>query len=307
MKMLFFFTFFLVFINVYGQKQMEITPSDIANAPVAKAAPATVVIPENYEDLVNKAPFNTMEKKINLIIGESVRKNRVVIEQVNDFIYLQVIPNYAYFGDNGEEKLAEDLMEILNSGKISAPAGAQFMNISYAEMLEMNLPFKKKLTDSMILGKEKLTGSIDLTFFVNVNVVSNRLFNSLENIKEFKAVYNSTEKYYRTRYEGSRFLYLIRIPNLIYEIIFTGDLYETIVAKYVRESLFISGVLKKYEKGVTENKKLEFDGRYIKGEGVIVDLWFLPERTNLKEEKAEEIFRKILKGDKVEVVGSQKG
>ncbi len=300
-------TLLLVFFPLTGQEEVEVTPSQIGKAPQFVPPPPVVTLPENYEELVNKSPMNTMEKKISLIVGESVRKNKVLIEQVNDFIYLQVIPNYAYYGEKGEEQLAIDLMEILNSGKIAAPRGAQFMNISYSEMMEMNLPFGKKLIDSMILGRERFTDSIDLTFFVNVNAVTNRIFNSLENIKEFEAVYNSTERYYRTRYKDSRLLYLIRVPNIIYEVVYTGELFETVISKYIRESLFIARLLRKYEKDITKKENLDFDGRYIKGDNILVDLWFLPENTGMVEKKGDEIFRRILKGEKVKITGSQKG
>ncbi len=300
----FFFSFFFLFLN--AEKVADSTV-DKAPSPSNEKTVAAIQLPENYEDLVKKAPVNTMEKRINMIVGEAVREDKVVIRHVNDFLFVQVVPNYAYPGEKGEERLAEDLMAILNSGEISAPRGAQFMNISYSEMVEMNLPFEKKLIDSMIIGAEKFEDLIDLTFFVNVNAVTNLIYNSLENVKEFEAVYNSAEKYYRTRYENSRFLYLIRVPNLIYEVVYTGDLYEVVISRQIKESLFIAGVLKKYEQKISEDEKLSFHGRYIRGENIFVDLWFLPENTKFNREKADKIMQKVIKGKKVEVSGSQKG
>jgi hypothetical protein len=297
---------FLVISSLSAQEKVEITPSQIDKAPTTLQPPPVVRLPENYEETVKSSSLNTMEQKINLIVGDAVRNNKVTIEQVNDFIFLQVIPNYAYFGEKGEEQLAIDLMEILNSGKISAPRGAQFMNVAYNEMRHMNLPFKKQLINSMILGKEKFYDSIDLTFFVNVNSVSNRIFNSLENIKDFETVYNSTEKYYRTRYNDSRFLYLIRVPNIIYEVIYTGDLLENVISKYIKESLFIAKLLKKYEPAIIKNKNLDFDGRYIKGKKILVDLWFVPENTKMENDSAAKIFEKIINSEKIEITGSQK-
>ena len=250
-----------------------------------------------------------MEKKIDEIIGTSIKTSHVVIEKLNDFIYLQVVPNFAYSDEGGEERLGEDLMKILHSGKISASDNSQFMSLDYTEMRLMGLPFKKKVVDSLVLGADKFDLSISLTFFININKLTNMVLNSLENIKDFKPIFNQNEKFYRTKFENSKTLYFIRIPNIAYEIAYTGELYENVIGKQIKEALFIYNAIKNVEKKIEKDPLLSFDGRYIKSvkdDKISVDLWFLPQKTAMNAAEAEKIIGKAMRHEAVKISGSEK-
>lgn len=303
-KDLFFAFFVLIFSNflsvsiLYSQENISLPP-----------LPEEVILPTNYDELVKKSSGNLMEKRVDKIVGQALAKGGVVIEKVNDFLFLQVIPNYAYADERGEERLGEDLMAILRSGKIEAPRNSQFMNLNYQEMEAMGLPFKKKLIDSLVIGADKFDDSISLTFFININKLTNMTLNSLENAKDFKAVYNQSEKYYRTKFKDSKLLYFIRIPNMAYEIAYTGELFETVISKYIKEALFLKETLKDFERAIVKDEKLAFDGRYIKskmGGDVLIDLWFLPEKTDLNLKKGREIMIKALRHEKITISGNEK-
>ena len=268
--------------------------------------PDPVTLPADYDKKVRESDTNWMEKEINLLVGEAVKKSSVVMKKISDMMIVQVVPNYAYPGDEGEEKLGEDLAMILNSGKVKVPAGAKLMNFHYSELIYMKLPFKKRLIDSMVIGADKFPVSIDLTFFINVNMLTKKIFNALDNIPDIKPVYNSAKKYYKASFKDSRLLYLIYIPNMAYEIAYTGKIFEKVLGKYVKEAQFLYEVLKKYEKEIVEDKKLEFDGRYIRGKDIMIDLWFVPEKTGLNKKKAEGFLVKALKHESVNVTGSEK-
>lgn len=288
-------------LNTYAQTEKEIK-EQLAKMPV----PPTVSLPENYEELVKSSSVNSMEKKINLIVGKAVSGGRVVIEKVNDILFVQVIPNFAYADENGEERLGEDLVSLLQSNTMEAPRNAQFMNLAYSELITMKLPFKKRLIDSMIIGADKFDLSIDLTFFININALTNSVYNSLKNIKDFETVYNSREKYYRTKFKDSNILYLIRIPNIAYEIAYTGELYENIISRQIKEALFLKNVLYDLEKKITKDTGLSFDGRYIKGKDVSIDIWFLGEKTGMDVEKGRGLIMKALERKPVEISGNEK-
>ena len=271
--------------------------------------PPVVGLPANYDELVKNSKGNSMEKKIDEIIGTSIKTSHVVIEKLNDFIYLQVVPNFAYSDEGGEERLGEDLMKILHSGKISASDNSQFMSLDYTEMRMMGLPFKKKVVDSLVLGADKFDLSISLTFFIHINKLTNMVLNSLENIKDFKPVFNQNEKFYRTKFENSKTLYFIRIPNIAYEIAYTGELYENVIGKQIKEALFIYNAIKNVEKKIEKDPLLSFDGRYIKSvkdDKISVDLWFLPQKTAMNAAEAEKIIGKVMKHEAVKISGSEK-
>jgi hypothetical protein len=189
---------------------------------------------------------------------------------------------------------------------MEAPRSAQFMNLDYRELMMMKLPFKKRLLDSMVIGADKFDLSLDLTFFVNMNALTNSVFNSLKNITEFKVIYNSSEKYYRTKFEDSNVLFLIRIPNIAYELVYTGELFENVISSHIKEALFLHNVMKNFEKTIEKDKELSFDGRYIKGKNISVDLWFLAEHTGMDVEKGKAVMQKILKRESVNITGSEK-
>lgn len=271
--------------------------------------PPVVELPPNYDDLIKNSKSNTMEKRIDEIIGLSIKSSHVVIEKLNDFMYLQVVPNFAYSDENGEERLGEDLMKILHSGKISTSENSQFMSLDYTEMKLMGLPFKKRLVDSLVLGAEKFDLSISLTFFININKLTNMVLNSLENVKDFKPIFNQNEKFYRTKFENSKMLYFVRIPNIAYEIAYTGELYENVVGRQIKEALFIHNAIKNVEKTIEKDAQLSFDGRYIKSvknDKISVDLWFLPQKTGMNAAEADKIIKKVMKHEAVKVSGSEK-
>jgi hypothetical protein len=268
--------------------------------------PEPVTLPSDYDKKVKETDTNWMEKEINKLVGEAVRKSAVVMKKISDTMIVQVVPNYAYVGQEGEEKLGEDLAMILNSGKVKVSSGAKLMNFHYSELLFMKLPFKRRLIDKMIVGADKFPVSIDITFFINVNVLTKKIYNALDNIPGIKPVYNSAKRYYKAQFEGSRLLYLIYIPNMAYEIAYTGNIFEKVLGKYVKEAQFLHEVLKKYEKKVIDDKKLNFDGRYIRGKDIMVDLWFLPAKVNMDKKQAEKVFEEILKHKPAKITGSEK-
>jgi hypothetical protein len=293
-----------VFLTLSAQTEKEI--QEIKEQMAKMPVPPVVILPENYEELVKSSSGNVMEKRINIIVGEAVTKGKVVLEKVNDILFAQVVPNFAYADDSGEERLGEDLVAILQSNKMEAPRSAQFMNLDYRELMMMKLPFKKRLIDSMVIGADKFDLSLDLTFFVNMNALTNSVYNSLKNIKEFTTVYNSSEKYYRTKFEGSNLLFLVRIPNIAYELVYTGELFENIISAQIKEALFLRNVIKDYEQQIEKDKELKFDGRYIKGNNISIDLWFLAVETEMSVEKGKDFIRKALKHEPVELTGSEK-
>jgi len=297
-----FFAFF--FSSVFADAPLP-SGLEVRQLPV----PPVVELPANYDELVKNSKGNSMEKKIDEIIGTSIKTSHVVIEKLNDFIYLQVVPNFAYSDEGGEERLGEDLMKILHSGKISASDNSQFMSLDYTEMKLMGLPFKRKVVDSLVLEADKFDLSISLTFFININKLTNMVLNSLENIKDFKPVFNQSEKFYRTKFENSKTLYFIRIPNIAYEIAYTGELYENVISKQIKEALFIYNAIKNVEKKIEKDPLLSFDGRYLKSvkdDKISVDLWFLPQKTAMNAAEAEKIIGKVMKHEAVKISGSEK-
>ena len=304
-KVSLFLFFFCFFVSSVAAEEPLPANLEVRQLPV----PPVVELPANYDDLIKNSKGNSMEKKIDEIIGSAIKTSHVVIEKLNDFMFLQVVPNFAYADENGEERLGEDLMKILNSGKISASVNSQFMSLDYTEMRLMGLPFKQKLVDSLVLGADKFDLSISLTFFININKLTNMVLNSLENIKDFKPLFNQNEKFYRTKFEDSKMLYFIRIPNIAYEIAYTGELYENVIAKQIKEALFIHDAIKNVEKKIEKDPLLSFDGRYIKGvknDKISVDLWFLPQKTGMNAAEAAKIIGKVLKHEAVKVTGSEK-
>ncbi|HPG35307.1 MAG TPA: hypothetical protein PLG63_03140 [bacterium] len=293
-----------VFLNLSAQTEKEL--QEIKEQMEKMPVPPVVTLPENYEELVKSSSGNVMEKRINIIVGEAITKGKVVLEKVNDILFAQVVPNFAYADDNGEERLGEDLIAILQSNKMEAPRSAQFMNLDYRELMLMKLPFKKRLVDSMVIGADKFDLSLDLTFFVNMNALTNSVYNALRNIKEFTTVYNSSEKYYRTKFDDSNLLFLVRIPNVAYELVYTGELFENIISAQIKEALFLKNVIKDFEKQIEKDKELKFDGRYIKGKDISIDLWFLAVETEMNVEKGKDFIRKALKHESVNVTGSEK-
>ena len=149
-------------------------------------------------------------------------------------------------------------------------------------------------------------------FMIPKNVQPNaahKFLAKLENIKDFKPVFNQAEKFYRTKFEGSKLLYFIRIPNIAYEIAYTGELYENIIAQNIKEAQFIHDAIKDVEGKIEKDPLLSFDGRYIKGtknDKILIDLWFLPQKTAMNKAEAEKIISKALKHEPVNISGNEK-
>ena len=183
-KKISFLLFLACFVTLLSAQEPLPEDLEMRQLPVAPM----VELPANYDELIKNSKGNSMEKKIDEIIGKALKSSHVVIETLNDFMFLQVVPNFAYADEKGEERLGEDLMEILHSGKISASANSQFMSLDYTEMRMMGLPFKRKVVDNLVLGADKFDLSISLTFFINMNKLTNMVLGSLENIKDFKPV-----------------------------------------------------------------------------------------------------------------------
>jgi hypothetical protein len=304
LKISLIFVLTVLFLNLSAQTEKEI--QEIKEQMAKMPVPPVVTLPENYEELVKSSSGNVMEKRINIIVGEAITKGKVVLEKVNDILFAQVVPNFAYSDEAGEERLGEDLIAILQSNKMEAPRSAQFMNLDYRELMLMKLPFKKKLIDSMVIGADKFDLSLDLTFFVNMNALTNSVYNALKNINEFTTVYNSSEKYYRTKFADSNLLFLVRIPNIAYELIYTGELFENIISAQIKEALFLKNVMKDFEKQIEKDKELKFDGRYIKGKNISIDLWFLAGETGMDIEKGKAVIQKALRHEPVELTGNEK-
>ncbi|MBO4440707.1 hypothetical protein J5834_01140 [bacterium] len=306
MKKFYMIPLFLFFMWAAPLSAQDKLPEGALNA----LPPVPVVeLPADYDELVKKSNANEMVKKVDRIVGNAVRKSRVVIEKLNDFIFLQVVPNYAYTDEGGEERLGEDLMAILNSNAMEAPRNSQFMTLDYTEMRLAGLPFKKLLVDSLVLKAESFDQSISLTFFINVNKLTNMVLNSLENVKDFSVVFNQAERFYRAKVKDSKLLYFVRIPNIAYEIVYTGEMYEVVISKSIKEALFLKDVLAQTEREIEKNKNLTFDGRYIKGKeqsGISIDLWFLADKCGYDLQKGVGLVRKALKGEPVRVWGSEK-
>ena len=303
-KKISFLLFFLFFGFISAQEPLP-ENLEMRQLPL----PPMVELPANYDELIKNSKGNQQEKKIDEIIGKAIKTSHVVIEKLNDFMFLQAVPNFAYSDEHGEERLGEDLMEILHSGKITATENSQFMSLDFTEMRMMGLPFKKRVIDDLVLGADKFDLSISLTFFINMNKLTNMVLNSLENIKDFKPLFNQAEKFYRTKFEGSKMLYFIRIPNIAYEIAYTGELYENIIAQNIKEAQFIHDAIKNVEGKIEKDPLLSFDGRYIKGvknDKILIDLWFLPQKTAMNKAEAEKIISKALKHEPVNVSGNEK-
>ena len=304
-KKIVFFLLLFFFVTLLSAQEPLPENLEMRQLPVAPM----VELPANYDELIKNSKGNQQEKKIDEIIGKALKSSHVVIETLNDFMFLQVVPNFAYSDEKGEERLGEDLMEILHSGKISASANSQFMSLDYLEMKLMGLPFKRKVVDNLVLGADKFDLSISLTFFINMNKLTNMVLSSLENIKDFKPVFNQAEKFYRAKFADSKMLYFIRIPNIAYEIAYTGELYENIIAKNIKEAQFIHDAIKNVESKIEKDPLLSFDGRYIKGvknDKILIDLWFLPEKTAMNQAEAAKIITKALKHEPVNISGSEK-
>lgn len=298
------FCSFFVFASFLSAQ--EPLPDNLEMRPLP--VPPVVTLPADYAEKIKNSKGNSMEKKIDELVGKAISSNHVVIEQINDFMFVQVVPNFAYADEGGEERLGEDLMAIINSGKISSSANSQFMSLDYIEMQMMGLPFKKRLIDDLVIGADKFDLSLSLTFFININKLTNLTLGSLENIKDLKPLFNHAEKFYRTKFEDSKMLYFVRIPNIAYEIAYTGELFENIISNQIKEALFIHDVIRNHEKKIEKDALLSFDGRYIKSKDgkVSLDLWFLPQKTALDRKKADELLLKALRHEPVKVSGNEK-
>jgi len=66
-------------------------------------------------------------------------------------------------------------------------------------------------------------------------------------------------------------------------------------------------LMEKYEKKLAADKALTYDGRYIKGKDIFIDLWFLHGKLNGDRAAAEALFEATLQHKPATVSGSEKG
>ncbi len=262
----------------------------------------TPVLPKNYEQKLSEGSFNWFEKAVNEAVIKTILIKKVTLEKIADYIFLQTIPNYEYNTPKAEEKLGEDLMDIL--GKFQTSQNTVIQSFVYVNLLKMKLPFKKRLIDSMIVSPDFfVSDSIDLTFFADVNKVTARIREALLRIKGFKPIYNSKNRFYRMKKENSRLIYFVRIPNIIYEMVYTGNTLENILKNQIDEIVFLGKTLDLFEKKIENSKKLTFDGRFIKGKNVFIDLFFLYEKTKGDIKRVKGLMNNALLGKKVDIRG----
>ncbi len=278
--------------------------------PAPKAPPGPVpaadepFVPADLDAQLKGRGLNWLQTRVNQSIARSIRERKVALESLNEYLFLMTVPNFAYRGDAGEEKLGEDMMGLL--GTIKTGEEAVIMELQWAELVGMGLPFKKKLTDALVFPAGYFKSEIDLTFFVDVNTFTARVGAALGVVPKAKPVYNSQQKFYRLKRDDLQCIYIINIPNIAYEMVYTGEPFENIIKQYLKEAEFLFALMEKYEKRLAADKQLTYDGRYIKGKDIFVDLWFLHGKVKGDRASAETLFEALFKHKPVTVSGSEK-
>lgn len=277
-------------------------------APKAPPGPAPAAdepfVPADLDAQLKGKGLNWFQTRVNQSIARSIRERKVALESLNEYLFLMTVPNFAYRGDAGEEKLGEDMMGLL--GTIKTGEEAVIMELQWAELIGMGLPFKKKLTDALVFPANYFKSEIDLTFFVDVNTFTARVGAALGVVPKAKPVYNSQQKFYRLKRDDLQCIYIINIPNIAYEMVYTGEPFENIIKQYLKEAEFLFALMEKYEKRLAADKQLTYDGRYIKGKDIFVDLWFLHGKVKGDRAAAETLFEALFKHKPVTVSGSEK-
>ncbi len=287
--------------------------SFVYGAPVLKTpvlpVPQTIsdgdpAVPPDFEMRLKGAGRNWLEIRVNQSVARAIRERKVSLEALNEYLFLMTIPNFAYRGESGEERLGDDIMGLL--GTIQTPSQTVMMELQWSEIADMGLPFTKKLTDSLLFPPAYFEKDIDFTFFVDVNALTSRVGAAFENKPGMKPVYNSAQRFYRIRRENLSCIFIVNVTNIAYEMVYTGEPFENVVKHYVAEAEFLFVVMEKYEKKIKSDKRLSYDGRYIKGENILVDLWFLYDAVNGDIAEASRFIEKVLRHEPVSVVGSEK-
>lgn len=295
---------FLFVFAVHGEeKSVDFQPN-----PPAKIAPdVAVLLPEGIDAKLQNSSLNWLAKDINRLMIVAVRTKKVLIEKVDDFLYVQIIPNFAYLSEDGEERLGTDLMNILDSGKLYLSSGTEIMQLNWKELKRMKLPFKPTLANRTVFPSQMISLHLDITFFINLNRLTKRLFEMLKSNPLIKPVYNSKQKFYRAEIEGSRLIYMFRIPNIAYEVAYTAEPLQNIIARRIKEVIFLAGVMKQFESRFGMIKGISWDGRYLKNSSDgIIDMWFLYPKSGRDSKKAGKMIEQLLAGAKISVKGSQK-
>lgn len=273
-------------------------------APQAAPLAAEPSVPADLDARLKGAGLNWLQIRVNQSVARIIREKKVSLEELNEYLYLMAVPNFAYRGDAGEEKLGTDMMGLL--GTIKTEENVEIMELQWSEMAGMGLPFRKRLTDALLFPPAYFKETIDLTFFVNMHVLTARIGAAFSVRPGIKPLYNSQQKFYRLKKETLQFIYIVNIPNIAYEMVYTGEPLENVAKKYLQEMDLLFPLMERYEKRILSDKTLSYDGRYIKGKNVFIDLWFLHERVKGSVGEAEVALEKALKHQPVEVSGSEK-
>ncbi|MFO7736069.1 MAG: hypothetical protein R6W70_07630, partial [bacterium] len=202
-------------------------------------------------------------------------------------------------GPESEKKLRDDITRVL--GTVKSPSDTKIMPLPVAELEKMGLPFEKKITGSMIFPSKLFPEQIDITFFIDVNVLTGRVGDTLRKMDGIKPVYNSKNRFYRVMKEGSELRYFVHIANIAYEIAYTGRTPESILKRMVEEIQFLVEIMDKYEEKIKRSDALTFDGRYVKGNNVYIDILYLYEETGGDNEKIEKIMKKAFSSEEVNI------
>lgn len=271
---------------------------------------ADIIIPQGWEDLVNNAQLNWLEKKVNEEVVKAVKTSKVSLTKLDDYLYLQITPNYVYVGDDSDERLAMDISDAL--GSISGDKDGVFMNLNWYELYTQKLPFNKKLPNAIkVVSSSNFYPSkgnlpIDVTFFFELNKLTGMVYSSLGTNKDFKLIYNSKKRFYKIKMEGIKTYFFVHIPNIVYEIAYAGNTFENIIGRKIKEFNIVYGVMKKYESIIDKNSKLSYDGRYIKGDNVFIDMWFFYDYVTQNKLNIDNLFTDILNGKPIKIKGSEK-
>jgi len=262
------------------------------------------VVSPDFEMRLKGAGMNWLEIRVNQSVARAIRERKVSLEALNEYLFLMTVPNFAYRGEAGEERLGNDIMGL--SGTIQTPSQTVMMELQWSELIGMGLPFTKKLTDSLLFPAAYFEKDIDFTFFVDVNALTARVGGAFENKPGMKPVYNSAQRFYRIRRDDLSCIFFVNVTNVAYEMVYTGEPFENVIKRYVAEAEFLFAVMGKYEKKIKGDKRLSYDGRYIKGENILVDRWFLHDATNGDIAEAFRFMEKVLRHEPASVVGSEK-
>lgn len=302
MKKIFFSFFFIIFLwfNMFAQDDSEVSREKGENNSSSENKSISFSVPENPDEIMDKRGLNWLEKSVNREIIKAVKSEQVTLTKLESYIYLQVIPFYIYGqGPEGERKLRDDITRVL--GTVNSPSETKIMPLPIAELETMGLPFDRKITDSMILPPELFFEHIDITFFIDMNILTGRVGEALRKMERIKPVYNSKNRFYRVMKKGSELRYFVHIANIAYEIAYTGRIPESIIKRMVKEIEFLVEIMDEYEEKLKKSEALAFDGRYVKGDNVYIDILYLYEETGGNNEKIEKIMKKAFSSEKVNI------